>query len=145
MIGYIWLHKARPIAGGPELARGVWIKTPPVAVFQDRNWAIRYGLGTVVEWCFDLREGGYTLWTCEWRPAEGLRLGGVPNWAAPYGETQYITEQGVAVEALPHRASLAGEVRLIEAMGIEETKALLRKEALNAAQDNIDRAQRLGR
>jgi hypothetical protein len=144
-IGYIWLHQSRPVAGGPSLARGVWCDAKGVAVFEQRDDAIRYGLETVAEWCCSLEEGGYTLWLCEFRPAEDLRIGGSPKWSAPYGETQYITEQGIAVEAVPPRSSLASEVRLLERLGMEETRTLLLNAAMDAARDNLSRVQRMSR
>jgi hypothetical protein len=139
------MHKDRPLAGGPALERGVEVKTQiPIAVFQDLVWAVRYGLTTVAEYCYDLAEGGYSLWECEYWLAPNLRIWGSPNWAARYGEPQYLSQDGIAVEALPPRASLAGEVKLLEPMDSQEILRLLKRAALEQAHNNISRCARLG-
>ena len=133
------------MTGGPQLARDVWVPSPttPIAVWTDRDWAVRHGLTTVVEWAASFRQGSYRLCVVEWKPATGLHIGGQANWHALYGEAHYVSAEGIALEAWPHRACPAGEVRLIDSLGLEETIALLRKAAIEAARDQLSRVLRL--
>jgi hypothetical protein len=147
MIGYLWVDPwNRPVTGGPQLVRLVWVQSPtPIAVWRDRDWAVRYGLTTVVEWVASFRQASYRLCVVQWKPAEaGFRLHVDPNWYAPYGEAKYASPEGsLALEAWPHRACPAGEVELIDTLGLEETVALLRKAAIEAARDQLSRVLRL--
>ena len=146
-IGYLWTDPwGRPTTGGPQLVRLVWTQSPtPIAVWRDRDWAIHYGLKTVVEQVASFREAGYRLCVVQWKPASASFQPGVePNWYAPYGEAKYASPDGsLALEAWPHRASPAGEVELIDTLGLEETIGLLRKAAIEAARDQLSRVLRL--